>query len=98
MTPLATNIRRVSSPDGAVVLDIRRGTMFRLNPLGSQILDLLERGDSIPHIAERISEQFGIALDVVQTDVKEFLDSLLLHSVLESSKSRENEPEQKGKP
>ena len=82
MTPIANNIRRVSGTDGGILLDLKRGTMFQINPLGSQILDLLERGDSIPHIAERISEQFGIALAVVQTDVKEFLDSLLLHRVL----------------
>jgi hypothetical protein len=83
MTLLANDIRRVSSPDGGVVLDIRRGTMFRLNPLGSRTLDLLDKGESLPRIAEQISAEFGVAFDVVQRDVKEFLNSLQLHGVLD---------------
>ena len=82
MTPLASSIRRVSDTDGSILLDLCRGTMFRLNPLGSQILDRLERGESLPHIAEQISAMFGIALDVAQSDVEEFLGSLELHGVL----------------
>jgi hypothetical protein len=83
MAPLANNIRRVSSADGGIVLDLRRGTMFRLNPLGSQILDLLDRGEPLPRIAVQISEQCGVPLAVVQTDVKEFLYALELHGVLD---------------
>ena len=65
------------------MLHIRRGTMFRLNPMGSRILDLLDKGESHASIADQISAEFGIALDVVQTDVQEFLDSLQLHGLLE---------------
>src|SRR5713226_8980072 len=83
MTPLAKNIRRVSSADGGIVLDVRRGTMFRLNPLGARVLDLLDQGESLPRIADMISAEFGVALAVVQTDVHEFLDSLELHGVLD---------------
>ena len=83
MTPLANAIRKTSNADGAIVLDLRRGTMFRVNPLGSRILDLLDRGEPFPRIAEQISAEFGVALDVVQADVKEFLDCLELHGVLD---------------
>jgi hypothetical protein len=83
MTLLADSIRRVSSTDGGVVLDLRRGTMFLLNPLGSQILDLLEKGESLPGIANRISAEFGVPLDVVHADIQDFLDSLELHGVLD---------------
>jgi hypothetical protein len=83
MTLLADSIRRVSSTDGGVVLDLRRGTMFRLNPLGSQILDLLEKGESLPDIANRIGAEFGIAPEVVRADIQDFLDALELHGVLD---------------
>jgi hypothetical protein len=83
MTPIANNIRRVSSADGGIVLDVRRGTMFRLNPLGTRVLDLLEQGESLSRITDLISAEFGVSRDVVQTDVKEFLDSLELHGVLD---------------
>jgi hypothetical protein len=84
MTLLGDSIRRVSGTDGGVVLDLRRGTMFRLNPMGSQILDLLEQGESLPSIANRIRAEFGVALEMVQADVQEFLESLELHGVLDS--------------
>jgi hypothetical protein len=84
MTPLANSIRRVSSSDGGILLDIRRGTMFRLNPLATRILDLLDRGESPSRIVEQISAEFEIALDLVQTDVNDFLDALKLHGVLDS--------------
>ena len=84
MTHLSDNIRRSSSPDGEILLDVRRGTMFRLNPLGSRILDLLDRGESASRIAEEISEEFGVARDVVQIDLTDFLNSLEFHGVLDS--------------
>ena len=83
MTPLAKNIRRVSSADGGIVLDVGRGTMFRLNPLGSRVLDLLDKGELLARIADQISAEFGVALDVAETDLREFLDSLELHGVLD---------------
>jgi len=92
MSTLAKNIRRVSSADGAVVLDVRRGTMFRLNPLGSLILELLDRGDSIQQIAEQVSAQFGVAFDAVQRDVKEFMAALEIHGVLDPHSSKAGSP------
>ncbi len=83
MSHLAKNVRRVSGSDGGVVLDLHRGTMFRLNPLGSRILDLWESGLPLSRIAELISAECAIALDVAQTDLKEFVDSLELHGVIE---------------
>ena len=65
------------------MLDIRRGTMFRLNPIGSRILDMSDKGESLASIANQISAEFGVAFDVVQTDVKEFLNSLQLHGLLD---------------
>jgi hypothetical protein len=83
MKPLAESIRRVANADGGIVLDLRRGTMFRVNPLGVKILELLETGESLPHIAERISAECGVTLGVVQADVNEFLDCLKFYGVLD---------------
>jgi Coenzyme PQQ synthesis protein D (PqqD) len=84
MTPLAKNIRRVSSADGGILLDIGRGTMFRLNPLGSRVLDLLDTEQSLPKIIGQISAEFDVARDVVQTDVQDFLNALQRHCILDS--------------
>jgi Coenzyme PQQ synthesis protein D (PqqD) len=83
MKPLTDSIRRVSSPDGAIVMDLGRGTMFRVNPLGARIIDLLDSEDSPRQIASRISAEFGVPLDVVEADVAEFLDALAAHGVLD---------------
>lgn len=83
MKPFPDNIRRVSSADGSIVLDLRRGAMFRVNPLGSRILDLLDKGASLLEVTEAISREFRVAPDVVRADVSDFLDSLERHGVLE---------------
>jgi hypothetical protein len=82
MKPFSDSIRRAASPDGGIVMDIRRGTMFRVNPLGVRILDLLDSQDSPRQIADRLSAEFGIALELVEADLTEFLDALAAHEVV----------------
>ena len=66
------------------MLDVRRGTMFRVNPLGARVLDLLDEGNSPAQIAEKLSAEFAVALSEVQADVTEFVESLKAHGVLSS--------------
>lgn len=66
------------------MLDLRRGAMFRVNPLGARVLDLLDEGNTPAQIAEKLSREFAVALSEVQTDVNEFLESLKVHGVLNS--------------
>jgi hypothetical protein len=80
----ANDIRRASGPEGAIVLHVRRGTMFRVNLMGSKILDLLEQRFSPAEIAERISAEFNVSLEVVQNDLGPFLQSLGTHGVIDS--------------
>jgi len=84
MTPFPDTIRRVTNADGGVVLDLRRGAMFRVNPLGARVLDLLDEGSSPAQIAEKLSTEFAVALSEVQTGVTEFVESLKAHGVLGS--------------
>jgi len=84
MTLPANNVRRASSADGAIVLHLGRGTMFRLNPIGSKILDLLEQGVSPARVAEQLSEQFDVPIEVVQNDLRHFMQSLQIHGVIDS--------------
>ena len=84
MTPFPESIRRVANADGGVVLDLRRGAMFRVNPVGARVLDLLDGGDSATQIAEKLSAEFNVALHEVHADVEEFIESLKLRGVLGS--------------
>lgn len=64
------------------MLDLRRGTMFRVNQIGAKVLDLLDQGDSPTQIAEKLSAEFNVALNDVRADVAEFIESLKIRGVL----------------
>ncbi len=66
------------------MLDLRRGAMFRVNPLGARVLDLLDEGHSPAQIAEKLSMEFEVAPSDVQADVAEFVESLKTRGVLGS--------------
>jgi hypothetical protein len=81
--PFADTIRRLSSADGGAVLDLRRGMMLRVNPLGARVMDLLEQGDSPERIVEKLSDEFQVALDKVRSDVSDFIESLKARGVID---------------
>jgi len=62
--------------DGAIVLDVHQGQMFNMNLVGSRILELLENGSPEPDIVNVISREFNTSRDVVENDVREFIESL----------------------
>jgi hypothetical protein len=82
MFKLANSVRSTHDRDGAVVLDIKRGQIFNLNPVGSRILELLERGAMEPEIVNVISREFTAGEEVVANDVREFIDLLTQHEIL----------------
>jgi DNA-binding CsgD family transcriptional regulator len=82
MMRLSENVRTVTSPEGGVILDLRRGKLFRLNPTGATILELLVRGYGEERITAEISERCGVAPARVSTDVRSFLNSLAGNGLL----------------
>src|ERR1700688_1956077 len=80
---IAEGVRSTHDRDGGVVLDIRHGQMFTLNLVGSKILDMLERGCPETQIVEEINCKFRIPPDILQRDVREFLECLEKHRLLE---------------
>jgi hypothetical protein len=82
MITLSNECRSAHRPDGTVILDPTRGKMFGLNPVGSQILELIREGLTEARIAKQISEAFGVDLMTVQTDLQSFLRQLATHHIL----------------
>jgi hypothetical protein len=76
-------VRSTHGPDGAVVLDLQQGQMFNLNVVGSRILELLQRGLAEPEIVELISREFNAERELVKNDVREFIESLTKHRLVE---------------
>lgn len=83
MYKVSEGIRRTHGQDGAIVLDIRQGQMFNLNFVGSRVLELLETGATESAIVDEISQKFEVNRDVAESDVREFMESLKQHHLLE---------------
>jgi hypothetical protein len=80
---LSEHVRSTHSQDGAVVLDILHGQMFRLNVVGSRMLELLKQGMTEAQIADAISRDSGAPREIVATDLREFLNHLEWNHILE---------------
>ena len=83
MYRVSESVRSTHGRDGAVVLDIRHGQMFNLNPVGSRILQLLEKQLPESDVVDQISREFEVPRSAAETDVREFLGTLQRHHLLE---------------
>ena len=82
MLTISSTIRRTATQDGTVLLDIESGQMYRLNSVGSKILELIAAGCDQREITDRISALCRADIDVVEADVRAFLDSLSRNHIL----------------
>lgn len=84
MFRLAETIRRTQTTDGRILLDIHRGRMFCLNPLGSRVIELLEQGFDESAIVALISNSYSVSAATVRNDVCTFIEKLKKHEVLKT--------------
>jgi len=84
---LSPAVRSTRNEDGGVVLDISRGQMFRLNPVGALILESLAHGCAEAEIIQEITRQYNIGEEAAATDVREFLKSLEEHQLVNTVNS-----------
>lgn len=82
MYEVSTGVRSTRNEDGGIVLDIDHGQMFRLNPVGALILELLGKGRPETEITKEIADQYGINEEMAAGDVREFLKSLQEHKLV----------------
>lgn len=73
---VAEHVRSTHRQDGGIVLDILQGKMFRLNFVGSKILELLRQGRTESEIAQELVVEFGIDRTAAEADVREFVATL----------------------
>jgi hypothetical protein len=81
---LSEHVRSTHNQDGAIALDIREGKMFRMNFVGSRIVELLRMALSESEIVERLAVEFAAERSTVATDVREFLEQMRQHHLLDS--------------
>jgi hypothetical protein len=73
---VSVGVRSACNPDGGIVLDIDHGQVFRLNPVGALILELLMKGSAEAEMVHEIAQRYGIDEGAARADVREFLVSL----------------------
>ncbi len=84
MFRVSEQVRKTSSEDGGIVLDVKHGRMFALNIVGSRIIQLLEQQRTPTEIAQEIASTFGVTADIADCDVREFLETLEKHHLIEA--------------
>jgi len=82
MHRISDTIRTTFSQDGATVLDLNHGKIFRLNLTASLILKQLSNGEAQSEIVNELSCRFGLAPQVIEPDVAEFMRSMEEQKIL----------------
>jgi hypothetical protein len=84
---ISHSVRSTRTQDGRILLDVRRGQMFSVNVVGSEILELIEQGWDEARMAEEISRAYATTIEVARTDVHDFIEALRKDSILQASAS-----------
>ena len=87
MLELSDTVRSTNTPDGRVLLDLRQGQMFSVNGVGAKILVFLAKGWDEARIAEEISQAYAVSIDIVRSDVHDFVEALRKHEILRANDS-----------
>ncbi len=70
------HLRSVVDQNGAVILDIERGLISTLNPIGAYVWQGLQRGESLETIIVTLARETGEEPLTVERDVREFVEDL----------------------
>jgi Coenzyme PQQ synthesis protein D (PqqD) len=82
MLAISSTIRRTRTQDGAVLLDVERGAMYCLNPLGAEILELIAAGADEHEIACQLSARYRVEIEMVHADLREFLQTMTRQAIV----------------
>jgi Coenzyme PQQ synthesis protein D (PqqD) len=76
MLTISRSARLSKSSDGGILLDVDRGLVFSLNPVGNRIVELLQDKNDATHLANAIRQEFRISQEIARNDVADFLTAL----------------------
>jgi hypothetical protein len=68
--------------DETVILHLKSGTYFGLDPMGTRIWAMLKEGVGPADICTRLTEEFDVGRDVVMADARRFLSELKANDIL----------------
>jgi coenzyme PQQ synthesis protein D (PqqD) len=68
----SNSVRDIENQDGAVLLDVRQGLGFSINPVAAEIWHMIKERKSLDQIIDALSAEFNIPREQVRGDVMEF--------------------------
>lgn len=83
--PLGTpsnTVRDTANQDGAVLLDIRQGLCFSINPVGSKIWQMIKQQHSLNEVVDTLAQEFSVPKERIHEDVVEFTSMLTANGLL----------------
>ena len=71
--------------DGAVLVDMSSGGCFELNWIGFEVWTVLQKRTTIPEICEALTGRYPVTDEVLASDVRDLVDSLVRAGLVEVS-------------
>lgn len=85
----ADSIRETINQDGAVLLDIKQGICFSMNPVGARIWQMLKKECSLDQIAESLKSEFSVPRSQIEPDISEFIESLVTRKLIQCGNQKQ---------
>ena len=76
---VSPDVRSTYSEDGAVLLDIRKGLCYSLNPVAARVWSTVEASPSgvdLPGIVDVVETHYKISHEELERDIDEYLSKL----------------------
>lgn len=80
---------------GAVLVDMRSGAAFELNRIGAEIWELLRAGATEAAICDTLAAKYKVDRSVLESDVKQLVNSMLCAGLIQTERPNAREPEPK---
>ena len=68
--------------DETVLLQVRRGVYFGMDPVGTAIWNGLQQGRAPREICAAIAQDFDVPVETVETDTRAFLEELTANDIV----------------
>ena len=78
----ADTVRETINQDGAVLLDIKQGLCFSMNPVGARIWEMLKAECTVDQIASALEREFQVPRAQIEADIDDFLAELKTRNLI----------------
>lgn len=75
--------KNVAVSDSGFVFNPTTGESFSVNPIGTEIIQMVKQGKSKSEITDNILENYETEMDVIEKDIFEFFEMLKQYSLLD---------------